>query len=55
MTNSYATLTLRSTISTEIIDAFLKEEDITIAYPTQTINLTKKSKFNINTPKELEV
>jgi len=55
MTNSYATLTLRSTISTEIIDRFLKEDDITIAYPTQTINLTKNSKFNINTPKELEV
>lgn len=56
MTNSYATLTLRSTISTEIIDSFIKENDITIAYPTQTINLTKDGKFNINTPtKDLEV
>jgi len=37
MTNSYATLTLRSTISTEIIDLFKKADDIEIAYPTQTI------------------
>lgn len=37
LTNAYATLTLRSTISAEIVDAFNAEEDITIAYPTQTI------------------
>lgn len=36
LTNSYATLTLRSTISADIIDAFNAEYDITIAYPTQT-------------------
>ncbi|MGD9969170.1 MAG: mechanosensitive ion channel domain-containing protein [Sulfuricurvum sp.] len=36
LTNAYATLTLRSTISAEIIDAFNAEYDITIAYPTQT-------------------
>ncbi|MDD4855909.1 MAG: mechanosensitive ion channel [Sulfuricurvum sp.] len=36
LTNAYATLTLRSTISGDIIDAFNTEEDITIAYPTQT-------------------
>ncbi|HEX5624339.1 MAG TPA: mechanosensitive ion channel domain-containing protein [Sulfuricurvum sp.] len=36
LTNAYATLTLRSTISADIIDAFNAEEDITIAYPTQT-------------------
>ncbi len=41
MTNSFATLTIRSSISAEIIDALNKEEDITIAYPTQTINLKK--------------
>jgi len=40
LTNAYATLTLRSTISTEIIDMFNLEEDITIAYPTQQLNLT---------------
>ncbi len=41
LTNAYATLTLRSVISTEIIDAFNAEEDITIAYPTQQINIEK--------------
>lgn len=40
LTNAYATLTLRSTISTEIIDMFNQEEDITIAYPTQQLNLS---------------
>lgn len=39
LTNAYATLTLRSIISTEIIDAFNKEDDITIAYPTQKLHL----------------
>ncbi|AFI05479.1 mechanosensitive ion channel family protein [Helicobacter cetorum] len=33
-TNSYATMNLRSKISSEIIEAFLKEEDIHIAYTT---------------------
>jgi len=36
LTNAYATLTLRSTISADIVDAFNAEPDITIAYPTQT-------------------
>lgn len=47
LTNAYGTLILRSTISTEIIDAFNKEDDITIAYPTQKINIddTTKSPF----------
>ncbi len=44
MTNAYATLTLRSTISAEIIDAFNKEEDIKIAYPTQNINVGSQKK-----------
>lgn len=39
LTNAYATLTLRSTISMEIIDSFGKEDDITIAYPTQRLRL----------------
>lgn len=42
MTNSYATLTMRSTISADIIQAFNKEDDITIAYPTQTLHLNSK-------------
>ncbi len=37
LTSAYATLTLRSTISADIIDAFNAESDITIAYPTQTL------------------
>jgi small-conductance mechanosensitive channel len=37
LTNAYATLTLRSTISAEIVDAFNLEDDITISYPTQMI------------------
>ena len=40
LTNAYATLTLRSVISTEIIDAFNAEDDITIAYPTQQLNIS---------------
>ncbi len=44
LTNAYATLTLRSVISTEIIDAFLAEDDITIAYPTQMLHLEKAAK-----------
>jgi len=35
--NNYATLNLRSNISAEIMEAFNKEEDIKIAYPTYTI------------------
>jgi small-conductance mechanosensitive channel len=38
LTNAFATLTLRSTISTEILDEFLKEEDITLAYPTYSMS-----------------
>ena len=41
LTNSYAALVLRSTISPEILDAFMKEEDIHIAYPTQQININR--------------
>ena len=42
MSNSYATLALRSTISAEIIEAFLAQDDIKIAYPTQTMFVGKK-------------
>ena len=40
-TNAYATLTLRSTISMEIIERLHKEEDITLAFPTQSIYVDK--------------
>jgi small-conductance mechanosensitive channel len=41
-TNAFATLKLRSTISTEIVDTFNRESDIHIAYPTQTVDLNKR-------------
>jgi len=44
LTNAYATLTLRSVISTEIVDAFMKENDITIAYPTQMLHMEASAK-----------
>lgn len=37
MTNSYAALALRSTISSEIVEALNLEDDIKIAFPTQTL------------------
>ena len=43
LTNAYATLTLRSTISMEIITAFNEADDIEIAYPTQIIHLGKSA------------
>ncbi len=43
LTNAYATLTLRSVISTEIVSAFNEEDDITIAYPTQKLHVDMKS------------
>ncbi|RKY39796.1 MAG: mechanosensitive ion channel family protein, partial [Candidatus Makaraimicrobium thalassicum] len=39
-TNSHATLALRSTISMEILEAFKSEDDITLAYPTQTLRVS---------------
>jgi small-conductance mechanosensitive channel len=47
LTNAYATLTLRSTISASIIDAFKSEEDITIAYPTQTVRFIREKDLTI--------
>lgn len=44
LTNAYATLTLRSTISIEIIDAYNQAEDIHIAFPTQTLHLSASKK-----------
>ncbi|MRJ02433.1 MAG: mechanosensitive ion channel [Epsilonproteobacteria bacterium] len=53
-TNSYATLTLRSTISTEIIDRYLAEPDIEITYPAQRIFLTKDEKRDTLPPQKEE-
>ncbi len=41
LTNSYATLTLRSTISAEIISRIQAEEGISLAFPTQSIYVDK--------------
>lgn len=41
LTNAYATLTLRSTISHEIIERMQAEKDISLAYPTQSIYVDK--------------
>jgi len=47
--NNYITLSLRSNISAEIIEAFNKENDIKIAYPTQKIFLEKEDEKFIKT------
>ncbi len=44
MTNAYATLTLRSTISAEILDQIKEEDDIVIAYPSQHLYLERARK-----------
>ncbi len=44
--NNYATLNLRSNISSEIIEAFNKEEEIKIAYPTYTIIKKENERFD---------
>lgn len=60
LTNSYAALVLRSTISTEILDAFMRENDIHIAYPTSQININRTDNAygpatkRKNLPKDLE-
>ena len=40
-TNAYATLTLRSTISMEIIERLQKEDDISLAFPSQSVYIDK--------------
>lgn len=44
MTNSYATLKLRSTISMEIMDRIKEEKNISMAFPTQTVYIDKNVK-----------
>jgi small-conductance mechanosensitive channel len=41
MTNAFATLTLRSTISMEILERIAAESDIELAYPTQALYVNK--------------
>ena len=53
LTNAYATLTLRSVISLEIVDAFNAADDITIAYPTQQLHVNMKSQAPIEHNSEM--
>ena len=41
LTNAYATLTLRSTISQEIIERIRAEKSVSLAFPTQSLYLDK--------------
>ena len=50
LTNAYATLTLRSTISVEIIEAYNQADDIEIAFPTQTLHLNAREKRDPELP-----
>ncbi len=52
LTNAFATLTLRSTISYEILEKFLNESDIKIAYPTDKIYLSKEDPLELINKRE---
>ena len=52
MANATATLSLRSTISAEILDAISGHDDIVIAYPTQTLYTDKR--VRASEPKHIE-
>ena len=47
MTNSYATLTLRSNIFASIIDEINAQDDIKIAYDTQVVNIKRDEPLNL--------
>ena len=53
MTNSYATLTLRSSISASIIDVINEHDDIHIAYHTQVVNIKKDKNIPTTPPKDI--
>jgi small-conductance mechanosensitive channel len=46
MTNAFATLTLRSTISNEILQRIMQEDDIELAYPTQSLYFSRHQSKN---------
>ena len=50
MANAFATLSLRSTISAEIMEAIASHDDIVIAYPTQTIYMDGRIKAGESKP-----
>lgn len=53
LTNSFATLTLRSTISAEIIKRIHEEESITLAFPTQSIYVDKDVRKPVPKPEDI--
>jgi small-conductance mechanosensitive channel len=53
LTNSYATLTLRSTISAEIIKRVQEEDSITLAFPTQSIYIDKDVRKPVPEPQDM--
>jgi small-conductance mechanosensitive channel len=53
LTNSFATLTLRSTISVEIIKRIQDEEGITLAFPTQSIYVDKDVRKPVPEPQAM--
>jgi small-conductance mechanosensitive channel len=53
LTNSFATLTLRSTISAEIIKRLHEEESIDLAFPTQSIYMDKNVPKPMPDPQEM--
>jgi small-conductance mechanosensitive channel len=57
LTNAFATLTLRSTISMEILHRIKEEHDISLAFPSQSIYMDKSAPKNPrdNEPKEESV
>jgi len=53
LTNAYATLTLRSTISMEILAQLKEADDIFLAYPSQSLYMDKPASTSIEkTPRE---
>jgi len=53
LTNSFATLTLRSTISAEIIKRIHEEDSINLAFPTQSIYMDKDVRKPVPSPQEI--
>jgi len=54
LTNAYATLTLRSTISQEIIERIQAEESVHLAFPTQSIYVDKDVRKPPVIPEDIE-
>ena len=54
LTNAYATLTLRSTISQEIIERIQAEESVHLAFPTQSIYVDKDVRKPPIIPEDIE-